>query len=80
MPSYITEQEFEEFEKWFLLAKIRYPEYRYGQAFLNYFNGIDSLSMNSSKVMKESNTFELFIEKDMLRAREMVLRYVKDNN
>lgn len=80
MPSYITEQEFEEFEKWFLLAKIRYPEYRYGQAFLNYFNGIDSLSMNSSKVMKESNTFELFIEKDMLRAREMVLRYVKENN
>lgn len=80
MPSYITEREFEEFEKWFLLAKIRYPEYRYGQAFFNYFNGIDSLSMNSSEVMKESNTFELFMEKDILRAREMVLRYVKEDN
>ena len=80
MPDHITGKEFEEFEKWFLLVKIRYPEYRYGQAFLNYFNGIDSLSMNSSKVMKESNTFELFIEKDIFKARELVLRYVKEDN
>lgn len=76
----ITKKELWEFDKWYTMEKIKHPDYRYGQAFLNYFNGIENLSLNSSEVIKDSTTFELFTERDYNKARELVLQYVKEDN
>lgn len=37
----ITQLEFQEFEKDLLFKQIAYPDYRYGQAFLNYFKWVE---------------------------------------
>jgi hypothetical protein len=68
----ITRQEFEEFEKHWLMQVLKTPTYRYGQAFMNYFHNIDTL------MLSYDSTYNLWEDTDIQRARQKCLEYVDD--
>lgn len=49
----ISKDEFEKFQKQYMLEVIRDPTYRYGQAFMNYF-------FNSNKILLNHDDLELW--------------------
>lgn len=70
----ITRQEFEEFEREYVLLVIKNPSYRYGQHFMNTFRDIQmdiNEDYNNGVI-----TYDLWNERDPARAREWCLKYV----
>ena len=71
----ITQEQFEEFEREYLVLVLKNPTYRYGQHFMNTFRDIQ-MDLNEQDGIV---SFELWEERDPNRAREMCLRYVSRN-
>ncbi len=55
----ISKSEYEEFEKHYVWVLIKAPDYRLGQAFLNYFPEINKL-----EVLAIGTHLQLFYERD----------------
>lgn len=78
----ITKQQFEQFEKEYLLQLLETPDYRFGQAFLNKFGGplidsetIEGISLNQLDDMP--STWQVWEERNYEQARKMVLKFVE---
>ena len=71
----ITQEQFEEFEREYLVLVLKNPTYRYGQHFMNTFRDIQ-MDLNEQDGIV---SFELWEERDPVKAREMCLRYVSRN-
>lgn len=68
----ITRREFEQFEQYWLMAVLKTPNYRYGQAFMNYFNNLEIL------MLSYDSTYNLWEETNVEKARQKCLEYVDD--
>jgi hypothetical protein len=66
----ITKEQFKEFEQYWLVEVIRNPDYRYGQAFLNYFSNIDTVMIMYDTI------YNVWEEKDAAKAREYCLKHI----
>lgn len=71
----ITQEQFEEFEREYLVLVLKNPTYRYGQHFMNTFRDIQ-MDLNEEEGI---TTYYLWEERDPIRAREMCLKYVSRN-
>jgi hypothetical protein len=72
----ISQERFKEFEQFYLFEVIKNPDYRYGQAFLNYFHDEEEMMMTFNTLQLDS-TFNLWEERDLIKARRMCLKYVE---
>jgi len=68
----ITRREFEQFEQYWLMEVLKTPTYRYGQAFMNYFNNLEIL------MLSYDSTYNLWEETNVEKARQKCLEYVDD--
>lgn len=67
----ITQEEYQEFLKDYTWKLLQFPDYRLGQAFLNYFTKIqDHLLMDGDHGRDYS--WELYQEKDKVKAQKMI--------
>ena len=65
-------QEFQEHYAWQLLKS---PDYRLGQAFLNYFNEVDKI-MNEDGDLGRNDSVALYYESDNGRAMDIIIRWL----
>jgi len=71
----ITRKEYEQFEKHYMLEFIRNPDYRLGQAFLNYFPEISRI-MRTTEDITTIAEFKLYNEKNPKLAQEQINRWI----
>jgi len=69
----ITQQQFQEFEQFYLMEVLKNPWYRYGQAFMNYFPEVE-MSFNNYNL--SYSTHQLWEEKNANTARNMCLEWI----
>ncbi len=72
----ISKQQYEEFLKDYTIEVLRNPDYRLGQAFLNYFPAVDRL-MNNDGDLGAADATKLFYTTNNDEARELIDRFVK---
>ncbi len=72
----ISKQQYEEFLKDYTIEVLRNPDYRLGQAFLNYFPAVDRL-MNNDGDLGAADATKLFYTINNDEARELIDRFVK---
>ncbi len=72
----ISKQQYEEFLKDYTIEVLRNPDYRLGQAFLNYFPAVDR-SMNNDGDLGAADATKLFYTTNNDEARELIDRFVK---
>ena len=72
----ISQQQFEEFLKDYTIEVLRNPDYRFGQAFLNYFPAVDRL-MNNDGDLGAADATKLYYTTDNNEARELIERFIK---
>ena len=75
----ITWAEIAEFEKDLLFKQIANPDYRYGQAFLNYFSWV-STAMNSDGDLGASQGLQVWNSSNRLEVLDLVDWYIEDND
>lgn len=73
----ISKLEYEEFEKHYAWVLIKAPDYRLGQAFLNYFPKISKMMLSREKGMQDE--FQLFNERDPKKAQEIINQFLFDH-
>lgn len=71
----ISREQYEAFEKYYMLEFIRNSDYRLGQAFLNYFPEISKIMRTDVNVTTISE-FKLYNEKDPKLAQEQINRWI----
>jgi hypothetical protein len=69
----ITQQQFQEFEQFYLMEVLKNPWYRYGQAFMTYFPEVE-MSFNNYNL--SYSTHQLWEEKNANTARNMCLEWI----
>jgi len=67
-PVIIPKEDFEKFEKQYMLDVIRDPTYRYGQAFMNYF-------FNSNKILSNHDDSALWYTSSKEKAEYLINKY-----
>jgi len=72
----ISKSEYEEFEKHYVWVLIKAPDYRLGQAFLNYFPEINKLE---GLAVGTQDEFQLFYERDPKKAQEIINQFLFDH-
>ena len=72
----ISKQQYQEFLKDYTIEVLRNPDYRLGQAFLNYFPAVDRL-MNNDGDLGAADATKLYYTTDNNEARELIDRFVK---
>ncbi len=73
----ISQQQYEEFLKDYTIEVLRNPNYRLGQAFLNYFPAVDRL-MNNDGDLGAADATKLYYTTNNDEAREMIQSYLSD--
>ncbi len=71
----ISKQEYEEFLKDYTVEVLRNPDYRFGQAFLNYFPAVDR-NMNNDGDLGAAAAVKLYYTTDNQEARELISFYL----
>jgi hypothetical protein len=72
----ISKKEYEEFLKDYTVEVLRNPDYRFGQAFLNYFPAVDR-NMNNDGDLGAAAAVKLYYTTDNAEAREIIDFYIK---
>ena len=73
----VTQLEFEEFERNYIMQLLKNPYYRYGQAFINQF--VDEFHMTYNKKPNGYSVHDLWEERDSHKARQIVLDWIKND-
>ena len=74
----ISKLEYGEFEKHYVWVLLQAPDYRLGQAFLNYFPKISKMMLEQYTAgMKDE--FQLFNERDPKKAQEIINQFLFDH-
>lgn len=71
----ISKQEYEEFLKNYTVEVLRNPDYRLGQAFLNYFPAVDR-NINNDGDLGAAAAVKLYYTTDNQEARELISFYL----
>lgn len=73
----ITQRQYQEFMEHLMWQRLQSPDYRIGQAFLNYFPEVSTYIARSGK---DGTLFEmkLYYETDEDRAKELINQWVSD--
>lgn len=74
----ITKTQWEEFEQHYLVQVLKTPDYRLGQAFLNYFPNITE-QMIEQGVNGSINEFRLYNETDPAKCKTVIEQFVNPN-
>ena len=74
----VTWAEIAEFEKDFTLKVLANPTYRYGQAFLNYFDWVHNNMLNDGD-LGHSNAIAVWQSSNRLEVLDLVDWYIEDN-
>ena len=73
----ISKLEYGEFKKHYVWVLLQAPDYRLGQAFLNYFPKISKMMLSREKGMQDE--FQLFNERDPKKAQEIINQVLFDH-
>lgn len=73
----VSRERYAEFLKHYAWQLLKTPDYRLGQAFLNYFNEVDKI-MNSDGDLGMRDSVQLYYETDNKRVQEMIDRWISD--
>lgn len=74
--SKVSKQEYAEFQKHYAWILLKAPDYRLGQAFLNYFPNV-SKAMTSAGKLGTLDEFKLYNETDKLKAQQEIDKWLE---
>lgn len=72
----ITKQQYEEFLKDYTIEVLRNPDYRLGQAFLNYFPAVDRMMSNDGD-LGAAGAVKLYYTTDNKEFQELIAHYIE---
>jgi len=70
----VSKERYEEFQKHYTWQWLKNPNFRLGQAFLNYFNEVDKI-MEADGDLGLRTSHELYYEPDNERAQQIIDRW-----
>jgi len=73
----VSRERYTEFIKHYTWQLLKTPDYRLGQAFINYFNEVDRMMSEDGDLGKQDAVM-LYYETDNKRAQEMIDRWISD--
>lgn len=73
----VSRERYTEFIKHYAWQLLKTPDYRLGQAFINYFNEVDQM-MSADGDLGKQDAVMLYYETDNKRAQEMIDRWISD--
>lgn len=71
----ISKEQYKEFLEHYAWQLLKSPDYRLGQAFINYFSEVDKI-MNEDGDMGKRDSVELYYETDNTRAQTIINRWL----
>ena len=74
----ISKERWAEFEEHYAWQLLKSPDYRLGQAFLNYFNEVDKIWENDGDLGRQSSV-NLYYETDNKRAMLLINQWLSDD-
>lgn len=72
----ISKERWAEFEEHYAWQLLRSPDYRLGQAFLNYFNEVDKIWNNDGDLGKQQSV-RLYYETDNAKAMAIISNWIE---
>jgi len=73
----ISKEQYKEFEQYWIMQFIRNPDYRRGQAFLNYFPEIGKIYLNGGD-HGASEEYRLWNTKDLKEANTIIQKWLNE--
>lgn len=72
----ITREQWEKFQQHYAWQLLQSPDYRLGQAFLNYFNEVDKIWENDGDLGRQAST-NLYYETDSNKAMAIISNWIE---